>query len=286
VGKYSLASYLILLLILILSLFFNLFAQENDSALIVTGRLDSTSQNELNFGFKNRNQFFNNQMGILNSAQRAKLWGLENQKSIWSEVYLDENKEKEFSIGKINWYHPTPTGTQFGLDYRESSLFIPINVREYNEFKMGRSRYVPLPILPAAAYLANVIYSKYGYLLQRKEQAKYDNLTISDLQLNMMRILWNEPGISETDWYTLFTKGDQFNEITFVLFHQQIEFLINKYLIKTRRLEDDQINYFPAIKCNELIIRLKNHLDSKDYINSSEECDRILTLIKRLEDIY
>ena len=145
---------------------------------------------------------------------------------------------------------------------------------------------MPLPILPAAAYLASVIYGKYGYLLHRKEQVRYDNLTLSDLQLNMMRILWDEPGISETVWYSLFTKEDQFTEITFMLFHQQIEFLNNKYLIKTRKLENDQINYFPAIKCNELILRLKTHLNTKDYINSSEEYTRILTLIKRLEDIY
>ena len=70
--------------------FFNLFAQETDSVLVVSDGIDTTSQDNSDFGLKNRNQLFNNQMGIFNSEQRAKMWGLENQESLWSEIYLDK----------------------------------------------------------------------------------------------------------------------------------------------------------------------------------------------------
>ncbi|MEJ2636820.1 MAG: hypothetical protein P8184_16210 [Calditrichia bacterium] len=221
----------------------------------------------------------------LDTKQLLQNWAFEHRHRIQAEVSFapwESISEETLSVPDIDWNTPSPIKTTFGIDYRTSSLYVPVNVQEYQEYLMGRSRYFPLGSLAAAAYLANKIYGRYGYLLRKKEENRYVSLDMTDDEIRMMQFLWDQPGLMPTEWYS--TYQDQHSQplLTYMVFQENITDLENKYLINPRKFPNDRVLYYPAITANDLIFRLKDELSGLDGQHNAERIMRIRYLIQKL----
>ena len=84
--------------------------------------------------------------------QLLKLWVIQHRSRIWEQVEISGNPGTANSV-----YGFADMFTGFddaklaypGLEMRESSIYIPENVRDYTDYKMGRDRYLPIlnPVL-------------------------------------------------------------------------------------------------------------------------------------------
>ncbi|HFE63261.1 hypothetical protein B1H10_06100 [candidate division KSB1 bacterium 4484_188] len=219
-------------------------------------------------------------------SQQLRDWVFLNRSHFWSEISLPKTAPSQNfgAIPRIDWTLATPGHVYRGLDFRESSLFVPTNVREYLDYKMGRSRILPVATLAAAGYLAHLIYQRYGYLLAKREQEKYRDLRLNRQEITLMKILWKQQGLTATQWYTHYNRTGSDRRTTFLILKKTFEELEGKYLIRSRILPDGQVKYVPAISKTELLIKLKemqSYLDGKQNPNRLRE---IQFIIEQLED--
>lgn len=224
----------------------------------------------------------------LDRRQLLSAWVIQQRNRIWSQVSICRERpalEGFTASPDIEWNLPTPAAASPFLDYRESSLYIPPDVREYMDYQMGRSRYIPLGTLAAASYLARHIYNRYGYILQKREKERYRGLDLNHRELNMMRIVWDKPGILAPQWYNQYVKKYKNPELTFLSFRQYIIELENKYLLKTRKLENGRIKYFPALSKMELLLKLKDELTRLEGQRNAERLQRVQMIINQLEGL-
>ena len=149
---------------------------------------------------------------------------------------------------------------------------------------MGRSRYVPLGTFAAATFLAQQLFSRYGYLLRKREKEKYLGLDLSNREIQIMQILWKDYPLIATDWYSYYSKTFHDKELTFLLFLENIHRLENVHLLKTRKLQNGQVKYFPSISSAELILKLKSELSILDGQEHPDRLFRLKYLIHQLEE--
>ena len=220
--------------------------------------------------------------------QRLQSWVFQNRNRISGAVSLSGRLKPGVSpseIPRFDWHTAVPGGSVFGLDYRESSLFVPVEVREYLEYKMGRSRYIPLGSLAMAMYLADRLYRRYGYLLKHREEYRYRGLDMDKTEMDMLSVLWKEPGLLAEKWYQEFSRAFSYPQITFLVFKEKVDSLQNKYLLKTRKLPNGRVKYFPAISRQELILKLKEERNSPDASQSAKRLMRLQELIDQLSGL-
>ncbi len=224
----------------------------------------------------------------LSSRQLVKSWVFQQRNKIWSQVQIEGKEPVSPELTPkpfIDWRPNYPLHTDMSLDYRESSLFVPVNVRDYIDFKMGRYRYIPLASLATAGYLADRILSKYGPLLQRREQEKYLNLEMSDRQILIMDILWKRQPVTAGDWYAAYNEKYSEKAFTFLLFKQDVASLEGKFLIKSRKMEDDRIQYYPAVSREELVVKLKDELEGLDAVHHGERMQDIRHMLDFMKNL-
>ncbi len=217
--------------------------------------------------------------------QRLQSWIFQHRNRITGAVSLPGQQKSgitETVLPQIDWSTTVPGGSAFGLDYRESSLFVPVEVREYLDYKMGRSRYIPLGSLAMAMFLADRLYRRYGYLLHQREENRYRGLELEKTEIEMLSVLWKTPGLSAVEWYQKFSKAYSHPEITFLIFKGKVDSLREKYLLKTRTFSGGKVKYFPALTRQELILKLKDEQVALDGAHNPHRLQRLRELIDRL----
>jgi len=135
-----------------------------------------------------------------------------------------------------------------------------------------------------AGYLAQQIYSRYGYLLKAREESRYRGVALTDRQIHMMQVLWQENSLLPSEWYSNYFKKYTDDNITFTIFNLEIEKLENKFLLKKREFEDGTIKYFPAISREELNYQLKKELDLEEARPGSLRPDSIKWMLKNINE--
>ncbi len=217
------------------------------------------------------------------TRQMLMSWVVGHRNRIWTEVSRGEKPvvpEGASNFPMMNWDQPFPASSSDRVDYRQSSLYVPQNVTDYIEYQMGRSRYIPLGTLAAASFLAHQIYSRYGYLLQKREEEKYRGIDLSSRQIRMMKVIWRLGKLLPTDWYTRYSEQYNDRETTYVLFEQDIFDLENKSLLKIRKLPDGKTQYFPAISEQQLVVKLE---EEKSLLIPEEHPDRLNRILYLVE---
>jgi len=221
----------------------------------------------------------------LGYRQRLQSWIFQHRNRITGAVSLRGGLKTgiaETVVPQIDWHAAVPGGSRFGLDYRESSLFVPVEVREYLDYKMGRSRYIPLGTLAMAMYLADRLYQRYGYLLRQREENRYQGLDLEEVEVEMLGVLWKAPGLLAAEWYRKFSVVYSHPEITFLIFKEKIDRLMEKYLLKTRKLPDGGVKYFPALSRQELILKLR---EEKAILDGSQNPQRLMRLRELIDQL-
>ncbi|GAB4377113.1 MAG: hypothetical protein Kow0042_24320 [Calditrichia bacterium] len=221
----------------------------------------------------------------LSPTQKIQFWIFQNRNRFWTEVRSREGAKIPTSMAQpwIDWNFASPGHSLMNLDFRESSLFVPPNVREYIDYKMGRSRYLPVASLAAASYLAYQLYQRYGYLLKKREENRYQGLMLSDREIRLMEILWENPGLRGEEWYISFIQNAPPGEVVYEIIEKDLSELEAKYLIKSKKLPEGVIQYFPAISRADLILKLKGELQNLDAQRYPERFLEIEELICKLQ---
>ncbi|RQW02948.1 MAG: hypothetical protein EH225_07755 [Calditrichaeota bacterium] len=140
---------------------------------------------------------------------RYHVW--QNQTEIWSQPPSGGLKKPQFLPGSMPTRPPSAPSSVFGLEYRESSLYIPPLVRDYMDYKMGRDRYLPIvtPVL-----LGYLVYNalRYSNTILGKDSIATDiNFLPGSPEKKMLDILREKSPLTEKEWYTLYIQnsGDQ-----------------------------------------------------------------------------
>jgi predicted transcriptional regulator len=220
----------------------------------------------------------------LSSHQMIKNWVFQNRDRIFSEFSLSREKTSQDNfaeLSRIDWSLSTPGHNLLELDFRESSLFIPANVRDFLEYKMGRTRYIPIVTLAGAAFLAYQIYHKYGYLIAKREHEKFFGINLNNHEIVCIEILWESPGLTAPELYSQLVKNKK--QISYLETEAVLNALENDFLVKSRQMIEDEIKYFPAISKEEFVLKLKEESSRLDGLTDSQRLLEIKNLIERLE---
>jgi len=134
-----------------------------------------------------------------------------------------------------------------GIEYRHGSNYIPQNVIDYTEFKMGRDRYVPIlnPVL-IGFILYNV--SQYARYYFGDKDTESILQTLDRQQREMLLTLQKNYPLNLDDWYTLYQARCPDTSFSKSAFSEKVKELDNLSLVKTRLFEEDEVRYYPAFK--------------------------------------
>ncbi len=263
-----------------------LFAQDETSksfSLKYSYRIDSLSSR-----LKLQNPFLKNKYywsPLYNNAQFSPgvTSGYDGFSTQYSPQPIETLDERMDHVPLIEWDITPQARNEFLLDYRESSLYTPENVRDYLEFKMGRDRYVPLASFAALSYLSAIIYQRYGHLLKTREEVRYQGLQISPMELHMMDILWDKGEYEVREWYKALVEDPGVTPNTYIIFQENVKSLDNKYLIKSRNFPNGEVKYYPALSRQDLVLKLKNEVSVLDGIENPGRLKYLQKLIGELE---
>lgn len=232
------------------------------------------------------NRFLKTEQGLLpfSTHQMISAWVIMHRNQLMGQIRPElPKKTPSAALPRIDWSLNQPGRSVFGLDYRESSLYVPENVQDYIDYSMGRERYVPIASLALASYLAYEIYQRYGYLLHQREEERYHGVYLDSVAIAMMEILWEEPGLVAADWYNRFNQKFHKMNVPFLHFQQRIQELDEKMMLKTRKMENDAIRYFPAISRQDFMYKLKQEMSTIDYLNQPVRYRQIQEMLRFLD---
>ncbi|GAB4335023.1 MAG: hypothetical protein Kow0037_14220 [Calditrichia bacterium] len=214
---------------------------------------------------------------------RLQWWMFQNQQKFQAgfsnNAVLDSGKGDERVF--INWQPSQPNYSSWGLDYRESSLYIPGNVREYLEYKMGRERYVPLASLTTAAYLAYLMYRKYGYLLSRDPEERLQGIVLEKDEIQLLHLLWDKRGQTATELYRRWRKVYPDVPLVFGGLDSLLKWLEKKNFLNKKEQINGETQYFPVLTRQELINLLNREMLGLNVLDQPQRW-REIQRMKRL----
>ena len=193
-----------------------------------------------------------------------------------SEIQFQNiNLEYKF-VPLNNNYHYTPdhlTSNPFGMDTRSSSFYTPRFVRDELNVMMSRPKdHAFVPVL-GVAFIAAQMIGKY-LLVERELQIKPDNILKCHKQMPILEELWQNNPQTCNQLYKIeyFNHGYTFRDL-----ENNINVLVDEKLVKVKRLENDELQYFPAIDKPKLQATLKE--GRKDSLKTSVYISQIDSLL-------
>ena len=191
--------------------------------------------------------------------QMIKLWVLQHQSQIWDQVELSDNQKKGSNNYGFRNMFKSYNNTNFtypGLELRESSLYIPQNVRDFTDFKMGRDRYLPVfnPVL-----IGFMLYhvSRYAHNFFNKEDDFEVRDSLSEIEKFMLVILENEYPLETKGWYNRYIMASRDSSMTINEFGELVRKLEEKAILKPRQFEDGTVKYYPEKDSSYIKMKLK-----------------------------
>ena len=183
-------------------------------------------------------------------GQLLQLRALQNSFKIQTEMTLDNRRPAVSPLVDFSQMFHEYDQAYFnypGIEYRHGSNYIPQNVRDYTEFKMGRDRYLPVfnPVL-IGFILYNV--SKYANYYFGEKDTKSILEKLDSQQKKMLQILQFEYPLNLNDWYRVYQDTFHDSSMTISTFTDKMKELDQLSLVKTRVFEKDEVKYYPALK--------------------------------------
>jgi len=182
-------------------------------------------------------------------AQHVQLRALQNPFKINTEMTFDNRAETSHQFTDFSqMFHDWDNShlSYPGIEYRHGSNYIPQNVRDYTEYKMGRDRYLPIfnPVL-IGFILYNVSQYASYYFGEKDTRSLYQKL--NSRQKQMLLVLHDTYPLNQDDWYSLYQNTFPDSSISKALFITEINELDKLSLVKTRTFEEKEIRYYPGI---------------------------------------
>jgi hypothetical protein len=105
------------------------------------------------------------------SDRFIKYWIWQHRQELWKNFGQDSQPSQQYTYPRFpaivenQFFH----SDQLQLDYRQSSIYIPLIVREYLDFKMGRDRYLPIMGTGPSTVFTNPIWYQIQMRSMRRE---------------------------------------------------------------------------------------------------------------------
>jgi predicted transcriptional regulator len=160
-----------------------------------------------------------------------------------SDTYIDLNNDAKI-LNIYNFISPNfMPKNPFALDLRQSSSYIPRQVRDELNLIMNRPRDSAfLPILPVA-FIALQLAGQY-LLVQLKTEISAIDIKKSRTALPVLRELWSKSPQTLTELYDVAKIRDNY---TMHELEKMVEILVDNKLVKRREIENASTKYFAAI---------------------------------------
>lgn len=131
------------------------------------------------------------------------------------------------------------------IEYRHGSNYIPQNVRDYTDFKMGRDRYLAVlnPVL-IGFILYNVSQYANYYFGEKDTQSLFGQLNRQQKQ--MLLVLQDNYPLNQDAWYALFQSTFPDSSVSLKSFVKEINKMEKLSLLKMRTFEEEEVRYFPV----------------------------------------
>jgi hypothetical protein len=175
------------------------------------------------------------------SDQMLKLWVIQHQSQIWEEISISDYRSR----GKNKY--------GFGDLF---SIYIPQNVRDYTDFKMGRDRYLPFfnPVL-----IGFMLYhvSQYARQFFNNDDNIEVRAGVSDTENSILLLLENEYPLEVNRWFRLYVSDYQDSLMTIDKFRKIVQDLEERALMKPRTFEDGTVKFYPSADSSCIRMKLK-----------------------------
>ena len=205
--------------------------------------------------------------------------------SIQPKYLLPQNRSDiQFQNFNLNYNHQIPESgyyytpehlhrNPFGPDTRYSSFYTPRLVRDELSTMMHRPKDNAFVPVLGVAYIAMQMAGKY-LLVKHELEIKPENILNCDSQLHIIEALWLHSPQTCKELYQL----ENFNrKYTYKELEADINILVDQNLVKVKRLENDEIQYFPALDSSSLQTTLEK--GRKDSLYSTFQINQIDSLL-------
>jgi hypothetical protein len=193
-----------------------------------------------------------------------------------SEIQF-QNIDLKYQFGSLkNSYQYMPnhlSSNPFGMDTRSGSFYTPTFVRDELNIMMNRPKDQAFVPVLGVAFIAAQMIGKY-LLVERELQIKPENILKCQDQLPILEELWQNNPQTCDQLYKIdfFNKTYTFNEL-----ENNLSRLVDEKLVKVKRLENDELQYFPAIDKFKLQATLKE--GRKDSLHTTVNISQIDSLL-------
>ena len=186
---------------------------------------------------------------MVGNRWKSTLWTM--RMNFWTDFTMEsENKSSGFAA----WPDLRTDFSVFtypGLDYRGTTYYLPENVKEYIDYKMGRERYLPVANPIVLGYLFYYLQKFWPPIAAENSNAS----PLNDLEMKLLQILLEKNPLDEGQWYQLVT-ADTF--ITLSVFRIARDHLIRQSLVIQQLVHDNAINYVPSTTAPSFYIRRRH----------------------------
>ena len=220
------------------------------------------------------------QVGLFraNDSLSYSLYGF-NKTSLRDSVSfsIDYPKPNPFYINPKNY---TPSSNPFIFDNRSSSYYVPRAIRDELNLMMNRPKtadsMVPIIAVPliAAQIAANYIW------VQEKSRIKKENILESAGEIDLLRRLWQKNPLT----INTIVQDDEKSGRDTERYHEiekRMQILINNKLVKMKKVEKSEAQYFPAKTKQELAEIVRTMLNNQE--TTPEEHQTLLSVMQYLE---
>lgn len=183
---------------------------------------------------------------------KSTLWTM--RMNFWTDFTMEsENKRSGFAAWpdlRIDF----SVFTYPGLDYRGTTYYLPENVKEYIDYKMGREPYLPVANPIVLGYL-------FYYLQKFWPQITVENSNASplnDSEMKLLQILLEKNPLDEGQWYRLYQQSTGDTLFPLSAFRIARDNLIRQSLVIRQSINGHKINYVPSATAPSFYIRSRH----------------------------
>ena len=184
----------------------------------------------------------------------------------------------DYNLKSLHFYKPPVIPENpFEVDMRGHPMYTPRMVRDELNLIMNRPRdQAFMPIL-GVAYIAYQMAAKYLSFKSKLELEIEDILACAD-HIYLLQELWKS---SPQTCSELYLAVKQATALTYTITEQKLENMADNNLVKTKNLEDDTVQFFPAYRRDQVIYVLDTARNDTTY-NSAQKSvmDSLLTILK------
>jgi len=184
----------------------------------------------------------------------------------------------EHNLKSLHFYNPPVIPENpFEIDMRGHPMYTPRMVRDELNLIMNRPREQAFVPILGVAYIAYQMAVKY-LSFKSKLELEIDDIFACSKHIYLLEELWESSPQTCTE---LYLAVKQSSALTYTKMEQNLEDMADNNLVKTKNLEDDTVQFFPAYQREQVIYVLETARNDTMYSSAQKSVmDSLLTVLK------